>query len=171
LDGKDLLVEYVEGENAGKALLSRVRMGLHLGEGYFFHAEGARIRKPTSRRQTELDPTPFIVMITSERVLLLTGKLDGNFCSVVWETYFLNIVHVDVIPSDELSTFGFDEIVVWHLSDPKFSKGNFYKTRDERYATSLVTAGVDVLHSKSIYVPRLVGQQVLRKMHNVDHRL
>ena len=34
VDGKDLLVEYVEGENAGKSLLSRVRMGMHLGEGY-----------------------------------------------------------------------------------------------------------------------------------------
>lgn len=171
LDGKDLLVEYVEGENAGKALLSRVRMGLHLGEGYFFHAEGARIRKPLGRSRTELDPSPFIAMITSERVLLLTGKLDGNFCSVVWEAYFMNIIHVDMIPSDELSTFGFDEIVLLYLSDPKFSQGNFEKTRDERYASSLIALGVDVLHSKSIYVPRLIGQQVMAKMHSVDNRL
>lgn len=171
VDGKDLLVEYVEGENAGKALLSRVRMGLHLGEGYFFHAEGARLRKFLARFRTELDPTPFIFMVTSERVLLLTGKLDGNFCSVVWEAYFMNIVHVDIILSDEMSTFGFDEIVVWHLSDPKFSEGNCQETKDERYAASLVAAGVDVLHSKSIYVPRLIGQQVLRKMHSVDDRL
>ncbi len=171
LDGKDLLVEYVEGENAGKALLSRVRMGLHLGEGYFFHAEGARMRRPLARHRTELDPAPFIVMITSERVLLLTGKLDGNFCSVVWEAYFMNVIHVELMPSDELSTFGFDEIVLWHLSDPKFSEGNFEKTREERYASGVVASGVDVLHSKSIYVPRLLGQQVLDKMHSVDIRL
>jgi hypothetical protein len=172
LDGKDLLVEYVEGENAGKALLSRVRMGLHLGEGYFFHAEGARIRKPLARSRTELDPFPFIVMITSERVLLLTGKLNGNFCSVMWESYFMNIIHVDLIASDELSTFGFDEIVLWHLSDPKFSEGNLEKTRDERYASSVIVSGVgvDVLRSKSIYVPRLIGQQVMGKMHSVDGR-
>merc|ERR1719215_769495 len=38
-EGKDLLVDYVEGQNAGKALLSRVRMGALLGEGYVYHSE------------------------------------------------------------------------------------------------------------------------------------
>jgi hypothetical protein len=169
LDGKDLLVEYVEGENAGKALLSRVRMGLHLGEGYFFHAEGARQRKHSSKLRTELDPLPLILMITSERVLLLTGKLDRNFCSVEWEAYFLNIVNVEFVPADELSTFTYDEIIIWHLSDPKFSEGNEVDNTN-KFAKNLV-AGIDVLHSKSIFVPRLLGKQVVQKMHTVDSRL
>jgi hypothetical protein len=167
LDGKDLLVEYVEGENAGKALLSRVRMGLHLGEGYFFHAEGARQRRAYSKLRTDLDSEPLILMMTSERVLLLTGRLDRNFCSVVWESYFANTVNVTIVPADELSTFTYDEIVIWHLCDPDFSEGN---ETDDMIAKRVVS-GIDVLHKKSIYVPRLVGKQVLKKMHSVDHRL
>jgi len=169
LDGKDLLVEYVEGENAGKALLSRVRMGLHLGEGYFFHAEGARERRMNSRTRTDLDTSPLILMITSERALLLTGKLDHDFCSVIWEAYFMNIVHVVIVPADELSTFTYDEIVIWHLCDPEFSEGNKVDSASI-YAKNLVS-GIDVLHKKSIYVPRNLGKQVLAKMHTVDNRL
>ena len=81
LGGKDLLVEYVEGENAGKALLSRVRSGLHLGEGYFYHAEGVRQLKSYFRSKDDIDLAPLILMITLERILLLTGKLDQHFCS------------------------------------------------------------------------------------------
>jgi hypothetical protein len=169
LDGKDLLVEYVEGENAGKALLSRVRMGLHLGEGYFFHAEGAREQRINAKSRIDLDPSPLILMITSERVLLLTGRLDRNFCSVAWEAYFMNIVHVVIVPADELSTFTYDEIIIWHLSDPEFSEGNEVDSTIA-YAKNLV-AGIDVLHKKSIFVPRLLGKQVLAKMHTVDNRL
>lgn len=173
VDGKDLLVEYVEGENAGKALLSRVRMGLHLGEGYFFHAEGARQRRSQSKFRTDLDPSPYILMITSERVLLLSGRLDHGFCSVAWESFFLNIVHVTVVPADELSTFTYDEIVVWHLCDPEFSEGNQIQVDGGSanvFATNIVS-GIDVLRCQSIFVPRLVGKQVLQKMHSVDNRL
>ena len=169
LDGKDLLVEYVEGENAGKALLSRVRMGLHLGEGYFFHAEGAREQRSNPKSRIDLDPSPLILMVTSERVLLLTGKLDHNFCSVEWEAYFMNIVHVVIVPADELSTFTYDEIIIWHLSDTEFSEGNEVDS-STKYAKNLVS-GIDVLHKKSVFVPRLLGKQVLAKMHTVDNRL
>ncbi|KAL3924426.1 MAG: hypothetical protein SGILL_001055 [Bacillariaceae sp.] len=169
LDGKDLLVEYVEGENAGKALLSRVRMGLHLGEGYWLHAEGARQHRPYSKLRTELDSDPFIFMITSERVLLLTGKLDRDFCSVAWESYFANIVNVTLVSADELSTFAYDEIVIWHLCDPDFSEGN--DIDDTNTVVKRVVSGIDVLHKKSIFVPRLLGKQLLSKMHSVDHRL
>jgi SHR-binding domain of vacuolar-sorting associated protein 13 len=171
VDGKDLLVEYVEGENAGKALLSRVRMGLHLGEGYFFHAEGARERHLHSKLRTDLDPSPLILMITSERVMLLTGRLDRDFCSVEWESYFLNIVHVAMVPADELSTFTYDEIVIWHLCDPDFSQGNQIQADSANVFASNLISGIAVLHCKSIFVPRPVGKQILQKLHSVDKRL
>jgi hypothetical protein len=69
VDGKELLVEYVEGENAGKALLSRVRVGQHLGEGYVFHAENVHLRSSSKGDcQADVNTTPLIIMITSERV-------------------------------------------------------------------------------------------------------
>lgn len=168
LDGKDLLVEYVEGENAGKALLSRVRAGLHLGEGYLYHAEGVRQRKLYFKSKIDLNPAPLILMITLDRVLLLTGKLDQHFCSVEWEAYFTNIIHMDLLPAKEASAFPFDEIIVWHLSDPEFSEGNNVD-KANTYANNLAS-GIDVLHSKSIFVPRLFGEQVLQKMKQIENR-
>uniref|UniRef100_A0A7S4AAW7 Vacuolar protein sorting-associated protein 13 VPS13 adaptor binding domain-containing protein n=1 Tax=Pseudo-nitzschia australis TaxID=44445 RepID=A0A7S4AAW7_9STRA len=165
LGGKDLLVEYVEGENAGKALLSRVRSGLHLGEGYFYHAEGVRQLKSYFRSKDDIDPAPLILMITLERILLLTGKLDQHFCSVKWEAYFTNIIHIDLLPTHvviEGSTFPYDEIILWYLSDPEFSVGN-KNEKTQKYAKNLVS-GIDVLHSKSIFVPRLLGEPVLEKL-------
>ena len=160
LDGKDLLVEYVEGENAGKALLSRVRAGLHLGEGYFYHAEG--VRQSYSSYKGDIDPAPLILMITMERILLVTGKLDENFCSVEWESYFANIIHIDLLPGNEESNSPYDELVVWHLLDPDFSEGNSLD-KGTQNPKNLVL-GIDVLHCESIFVPRLTGQQVLKKM-------
>ncbi|KAG7355613.1 vacuolar sorting-associated protein 13, N-terminal domain containing protein [Nitzschia inconspicua] len=171
VDGKDLLVEYVEGENAGKALLSRVRMGLHLGEGYFFHVEGARQRRTNSKVRTDLDPSPLILMITSERVLLLTGRLDRDFCSVEWESFFLNIVLVTVVPADDLSFFTYDEVIIWHLCDSEFSEGNQIQLDGPNVFATNIVSGIDVLRCKSIFVPRLMGKQVLQKMHNVENRL
>ena len=167
LDGKDLLVEYVEGENAGKALLSRVRAGRHLGEGYFYHAEGARQRK--SYFKGDIDPVPLILMITVERILLLTGKLDENFCSVEWEAYFTNIIHIDLFPGDEKSNSSYDEVIVWHLLDPEFSEGNRVDKGNQNPKN--LALGIDVLHSKSIFVPCLTGEQVLKKMELFDSRI
>jgi hypothetical protein len=112
-----------------------------------------------------------ILMITSERVLLLTGRLDRDFCSVEWESFFLNIVHVSVVPADELSTFTYDEVIIWHLCDPEFSVGNQVQTDSTNVFATNTVSGIDVLHCKSIFVPRLVGKQVLQKMHTVDSRL
>jgi hypothetical protein len=174
IDGKDLLVEYVEGENAGKALLSRVRMGIHLGEGYIFHTEGAKLKKikPASPTAMEMESAPLIVMMTSERVLLLNGKLDRNFCSVVWEAMFENIVHVEFLPMVRTSQ-PCDLVVIWYLSDAGHSAGNG-EDRKARYANTLVghlDTGVDVLHSKSIFVPSETGKQFLERMERVDRSI
>uniref|UniRef100_A0A7S1BCV6 Uncharacterized protein n=1 Tax=Corethron hystrix TaxID=216773 RepID=A0A7S1BCV6_9STRA len=44
--GGDLLVEYVKGENVGLALLSRVKMGSYLSNGYMWHAENVYAEPP-----------------------------------------------------------------------------------------------------------------------------
>ncbi len=170
MDGRDLLVEYVEGENAGKALLSRVRMGMHLGEGYIYHSEGARVVKAKPRSLMDLDSSPLIVMITSERTLLLNGKLDWDFCSVVWEATFTNIVHLELVLGNEMSVTGYhDEVVIWYLSDTSISEN----TSDDKatiYAKAIV-AGVDVLHNISVCVPHGAGAQLAIKMSRMDKRL
>lgn len=158
LDGKDLLVEYVEGENAGKALLSRVRAGQYLGEGYLYHAEGVWQRKEGHISKKDLDSTPLILMVTLERLLLLTGKLDENFCSVEWEAYLANIINIEIFSAKHDESFPFDEIILWHLSDPDFSVEN------------KAMSGIDVLQCKSIYVPHVVGIQVLQKMKQTESR-
>jgi hypothetical protein len=164
LDGFDMLVDFVEGENAGKALLSRVRMGIHLGEGYFWHVEGARQLKYYAKSRTDLDPCPFILMVTSERVLLLTGKLDLNFCSVVWEVFFVNIAYLEMVAASELSTFSYDEIIIWHLSDTVFA-------HESTCEEGRKAAGLEVMRPNRIFVPRQMAKQFISRIRSVDHRL
>ena len=97
LDGKDLLVQYLEGENAGQALLSRARMGLHLGEVYVYHTEGAySIQQPKD---------PLIAMLTMDRLLLMSGRLDNNFCRVVWEVSMQDLVHIETHETGTIALF------------------------------------------------------------------
>merc|ERR1711935_660738 len=115
VDGKDLLVEYVEGGNSGKSLLSRVRRGAHLGEGYIIHTEEARQLKEI-RLSDALDPNPSIFMVTSERAFLLRGTLDAAFCTVEWESSFLNLIDVELMEGGHLSS-ALQEMVIWYLRD------------------------------------------------------
>jgi hypothetical protein len=160
VDGKDLLVEYVEGENSGKALLSRVRMGMHLSEGYIFHTEEAR--QLTGRNSTILDPAPFIFMMTSERVLLLNGKLDAEFCTVEWETIFLNLIHVEL--AENLSGT-LQQIVIWYLSDLAVSDGEV-----ENAVTGALAMGIDVLRSKCIFAPGSIAKLMVDKIEGFAKR-
>jgi hypothetical protein len=170
VDGKDLLVEYVEGENAGKALLSRVRMGMYLGEGYIFHTEGTLQGKAKSMSPNDMDSAPLIVMITSERVLLLDGKLDRDFCSVKFEVLFENLVHAEMTRIESKSSSEFDLVTIWYLCDSGHAAGNS-EDRMARYAkaiTGSVDSGIDVLHCKSIFVPRTTGRVLIEKIGNID---
>lgn len=174
MEGRDLLVEYVEGENAGKALLSRVRMGIHLGEGYIFHSEGVRLLKVRAKSKTDLDSAPLIAMLTSERAMLLNGKLDWDFCSVVWEAALTSIVHLEFIAGDAMSvTRSHDEVVIWHLvaTEPIESS-----TVEDRAAIATaharaVAAGVGVLHSTSIFLPNGTGNHLVAKLTSMEERL
>ena len=86
-------------------------------------------------------------MMTSERVLLLDGKLDQNFCSVVWESMVELIVHVEVVSP---STFApdFDLVVIWYLSSG---------VRSAKSIANATKLGTDSLLSKSFLVPQDTG--------------
>lgn len=155
------MVEYVEGENAGKALLSRVRMGVHLSEGYIFHTEEVRQIKEKAKSSYDLDPDPLIFMMTSERVLLLNGKLDADFCTVLWETTFLNLVHVELLEAEEENTL--QQVIVWYLTDVAMMDVDDEEPV-KRYSGA-VASGIDMLQSKCIYVPAGdVGKQIQEKI-------
>ena len=88
--GKDLLVEYVEGDNVGKALLSRVRLGIYLGEGCMCHGEGYFFSTTSCA-----ESTAFLFILTSDRLLLLDGIGNLNNCTVLWEINYKSIVLLD----------------------------------------------------------------------------
>lgn len=89
-----MLVEYVEGENAGKAFLSRVDLGKHLCEGYNFHLEGVLLSAPT--KEYIMEPIHYIVILTFERVILVSGQLNESFCEVVWKALFTDVLCVEL---------------------------------------------------------------------------
>ena len=75
VNGDELLVEYVEDENVGKALSSRVRTGHDLGKGYVFHAKNVHLQSSSKGDyQADVNTTPLIIMITSERVFAIRQR-------------------------------------------------------------------------------------------------
>jgi len=168
LNGKDLLVEYVEGENAGRALLSRVRMGTHLGEGYVFHLEGARIQKSARpKHETDMDPARFIVMLTFERILLLNGQLNERFCDVVWEADFSNIVFVE--SQSALEHPFFVVVLIWFLEESQ--DPSYREERPLRAMTADNCGGMEALRSKHIFVPEVLVTSLLAKIMTVNPHL
>lgn len=163
IDGNDLLVEYVEGENAGKALLSRVRRGAHLGEGYLYHVEGVHGLKTSPQTKNDMDKSPLILMLTFERVLLLHGVLDNAFCEVVWETSVADLVRAE---HSQMPQFAFDEVLLWHLSETGDST-----SRDERFAKSFITesGGLQTLRCKHIFVPASLVKTLMLKVERLDY--
>ena len=124
INGQDLLVEYVEGASAGKALLSRVRRGQHLGEGYVYHTVDAMLGKESPDATETLSPghsRTFILMVSIERILVVSGDRGVNFCEVLWEVTFSNVVHVEV---QECVNPTLDMLKIWHLTDTAHSTGN-----------------------------------------------
>lgn len=169
IDGKDVLVDYVEGENAGKSLLSRVRMGVYLGEGYVYHVEGTHLSKSGRMLPNDMDAIPLTIMITFERILLLNGQLDANFCSIVWEASLVDLVHVERCNleggRDWNSSAAFALVYLWYLQESSLL------TREERLARALVgddAFGLSTLHCKPIFVPLENVELLFSKMRSVN---
>jgi len=162
VDGQDLLVSYVEGENAGRALLSRVRMGAHLSEGYVGHIEGVHCTKLRPKFETDMDPCEFILMITFERLILLNGQYNGFFCDVIWEASFVELVYVESkdvadVPSHTL-------VLLWFL------KNNCLHSREERQANALTSdaTGIDSLSHKEMFVSKAFAPFLFAKLRAID---
>ncbi len=164
-DGNDLLVDYVEGENAGRELLSRVRMGAHSAEGYLYHSECT-----TESHSQRIEALDNICMVTSERILLLNGIRDINFCSVNWEMKFENLVHLEVLTFDDVAMF--DQVKLWFLSgaDTAFGSNN---DLIGQYAQVVVGSldGLDLLICKEIFVPRKTGRALRDKINSIQNNL
>jgi len=158
-----LLVEYVQGENAGKAILSRVRMGMHLGEGYIWHMDGIHLRSKTPNNgnaSTPMSTLPLILMMTSSRVLLLNGEQDANFCSVLWEAKFENIVLFEL---DDSSNPRYDVIMFWYLIEKNEESTAGHSTM----VTKAPDKCLDLLLCKTFLVPGSSGRALRNHIGNL----
>ena len=165
VDGNDLLVEYVEGKNAGQALLSRVRQGSHRNEGYVFHIEGAYLPKIRWWFAMERDSMALILMLTFDRILFLNGELNDDFCGVVWEVSLTKLVLTE---QGNAFVDGYTSVLLWHLND----ESQQFK-RDELYAKSLVagTGGLACMQCKPVLLPNSSVEQLFSKLREIDSRL
>jgi SHR-binding domain of vacuolar-sorting associated protein 13 len=161
VDGNDLLVDFQEGENAGKALLSRVRMGLHLGEGYVYHVEGALETRKASQGwiRRNVAPMNLIVMITLERILVVKGELDAHFCEVVWETPLSHLVNVEFFKLEQDKTH--DLVILWFLTGTE----TVLDLDDRPARVFLADAfGLDTLRSKATLIPKAKTETFLKTL-------
>lgn len=105
-DNADVLLEYEEGENAGRVMLSRVAQGRYLSEGYMFHGElrGIGEQKITQTFNQHHDETLFFVL-TPGRLLILKNLASDVTLSVLWDIELQSIVSVekDELPSGKLA--------------------------------------------------------------------
>ena len=91
LDNSDVLVEYVEGENSGRALLSRVRMGRHLFEGYVSHGDLQGVGDYDLLSYDD----DFLYILTQERILILKRSNNMDAPTVFWEVELQSIALVE----------------------------------------------------------------------------
>lgn len=92
----DVLLDYVEGENKGRALLSRVREGRHLFEGYVSHGDLHGIGE---NKISSYDSESFSFILTTERLLILKNNTAKYAPPVLWDVEVQSIVLVE---ADEL---------------------------------------------------------------------
>jgi len=152
-DQNDLLVEYVEGENAGKALLSRVRSGRHLYEGYVGHGiiDGMDGDSPPSFA------TQLCFILTFERLLVVTNGENVNVCDVAWEVLLDDITMVHLSEAIELGGRSFFQ--VWYLENPEESI---------QTSSPWLMPGLDSLSQRKIYFREShSGRQLLKKTSTV----
>jgi len=144
INGRDVLVDYVEGENAGRALLSRVRRGAHLSEGFRFMVEDVHDCQRRRHDHFVRTPASLLLMVTFERLLLLCSEMNDKFCDVEWELPCNKLVDVDELGSDGQYTL----IALWFLDVQPISN----KTR-AMAPTEGVDEGLECLHCKHIFIP------------------
>ncbi len=149
----DLLVEYVEGENAGKALLSRVRSGRHLYEGYVGHGAIEGIDGGSSLSFS----SQLFFILTFEKLLVVTSGKSVNVCDVTWEVRLDDITMVHLSETLELGGRSFFQ--VWYLENP-----------DESLQSSSpwLVPGLDGLSERKLFFQEIhSSRQLLKKISTV----
>lgn len=173
-EGKDLLVDYVDGENAGRALLSRVRMGAYLGEGYMFHGEGAAFIEGGDLNQLkDAASQPMIYLMTAQRLLLLKGgSANLNFCTDIWGVSFERTVQIHVREArnddddddEENNESSRDCMVLDIMYFEKESEELAEKKRNQASKYISEHVGLGRLHCSSIKLPIDGGKKLIKEI-------
>ena len=175
-EGKDLLVDYVDGENAGRALLSRVRMGAYLGEGYMFHGEGATFIEGGDLNQLkDAASQPMIYLMTSQRLLLLKGgSANLNFCTDIWGVSFERTVQIHVREArndddsdddnDDDNESSRDCMVLGMMYFEKESEELAEKRRNQKSKYISEHVGLGRLHCTSVKLPIDGGKKLIKEI-------
>ena len=158
-EGNDLLVDYVEGENAGKALLSRVRGGVYLFEGYVFHGDGESFVVDQGVASDSM-----IFILTTQRLLLLKGGSENlNFCSEIWNASFERIVLVEMRPVAAPSQGSSKDCIFEVIHFDKDSEQDAAEAAGPR-GTSRTNVGLGKLHCTSIRLTVDSGSKLISKI-------
>lgn len=140
----DVLVEYAEGGKSGRALLSRVRSGRYLAEGYISHGDlqgiGEYIILPYDGS--------FLYILTRERLLVL--KKTTNIPLMVWELELQSIVHVETekLPNDKVS------LQIFHMENGNINLGTKLLLFNDSNTPSLVLAFILSTNKSSSHIDR-----------------
>lgn len=162
-EGKDLLVDYVDGENAGRALLSRVRMGAYLGEGFVYYGEGATVVEGGDLNQLkDAASQPMIYLMTAQRLLLLKGgSANLNFCTDIWGVSFERTVqvHVSKGADDKKESHCVLDIMYFEKESEELAEK---RNQISKYISEHV--GLGRLHCTSIQVPVDGGKKLIKEI-------
>ena len=163
-EGNDLLVDYVDGENAGRALLSRVRMGAYLGEGYIYYGEGAIIIEGGDLNQLkDAASQPMIYLMTAQRLLLLKGgSANLNFCTDIWGVSFERTVQVHVSRAgteDKEGSHCILDIMYFEKESEELAEK---RNQISKYISEHV--GLGRLHCTSIQLPADGGKKLIKEI-------
>ena len=97
----DVLLEYVEGENEGRALLSRVTMGRYLLDGYISHGH----LEESGDYSISSSDVSVLFILTRERLLVIKRDSVVNKFSVLSEIelHSIALIEAEEIPQGNLA--------------------------------------------------------------------
>lgn len=145
VNDQDVLVEYVEGESAGRAILSRVRMGAYIGEGYALHLDAVD-------PENDHGGCDLILMLSLETLLLLKGELSPSFCEIVFEVSLKSIVQIEI--NDLPETLRMVRVVIHFLQDHPKRESSSASFDDPSSRRLPGVAGLTQLESKVVHIQR-----------------
>jgi len=193
--GGDLLVEYVEGENVGLALLSRVKMGSYLSDGYLWHAHEVYAEPPLLSTKVSscdsiwLERRKTLVRFLCGKTLLDFGRLPekkviypmsilftkkeilllsgSDMLCVEWEIPFDEMVSIELETASEGTI---TTLHLWHVANRL--KHRHISVDDYFDAPKTDSVGLGNIQVKSVYLQSFAGactvvRQIIRILPNL----